>query len=120
MKKEIQVILDTDEARSGLFLHGNFAALHKDSDEEIAEKAIEHVGKFASRFGFELAPKKPALNADLEKTVTVKVNTKIARQMLDLAGFYSAYEKSDDEVFEMVMNMMSCYGATCKISFDDA
>jgi hypothetical protein len=86
----------------------------------IAEKAIEHVGKFASRFGFELAPKKPALNADLEKTVTVKVNTKIARQMLDLAGFYSAYEKSDDEVFEMVMNMMSCYGATYKISFDDA
>lgn len=112
MKKEIKVILDTDEARSGLFLNGNYAALHTDSDEEIAEKAIEHVGKFASKFGFEMAPKKPAMNTDFEKTVKVKVNTKIARRMLDVAGFHTAYEKSDEEVFEMVLDMMSCYGAT--------
>ena len=103
MKKEIKVILDTNEARSGLFMYGNYAAIHKDSDDEIAEKAIEHVGKFAFRFGFELAPKKPVLNADVEKTVTVKVNTKIARKMLDVAGFHTAYEKSDEEVFEMVL-----------------
>ena len=43
MKKEIKVIIDTDEARNGLFLNANYAALHKDSDEEIAEKALHTV-----------------------------------------------------------------------------
>ena len=112
MKKELTVILDTEEARSGLFLNGNFAGLYKDSDEEIAEKAIDHVGKFASQFGFELAPKKAPLNADVEKVVTVKVNTKIARQMLELAGYWNADKKSDEEVFAMVMRAIECYGAT--------
>lgn len=120
MKKEIKVILDTDEARNGLFLNSTYTALHKDSDEEIAAKAIEHVGKFASRFGFELAHEKPALNTDVEKTVTVKINTKIARQMLELAGFHDLNEKSDEEVFEKVMSMILCYGATYEESSDGA
>ena len=72
MKKELTVILDTMQAREGLFLNGNFSALNRDSDEEIAEKAIEHVGKFASQFGFALAPKRAPLNADVEKTMTKK------------------------------------------------
>lgn len=111
MKKEIKVIINTDKARDGLFKRC-FASLHRDSDEEIAEKAIAYVGEFASEFGFELAPQKQPLNADFEKTVTVKVNTQAARKMLDVAGFHTAYEKPDEEVFEMVMHMISCYGAT--------
>lgn len=112
MKKEIKVILDTEKARHGLLLNGNYAALHKDSDEEIAGKAIDHVGKFASKFGFELAPKKPVLNADFKKDITIKIDTKVARMMLGVAGYQGCKEKSDEEVFEMVMDMIFCYGAT--------
>lgn len=112
MKKELTIILDTEKARSGLFLEGNYSALQKDSDEEVTEKAIDRVGKFASQFGFELVPKKPALNADVEKVMTVKVNTKIARQMLRLAGYWDADKKSDEEVFALALSMNDCYGVT--------
>lgn len=117
MKKEIKVIIDTDEARRGLFLHGNFAALHKDSDEEIVNKAIEHVGEFASKFGFELAPKKPILNANVEKTMTVKINTQIARRMLGVAG-YNVAEKTDDEIVELALGVNSIYGVDYKCESD--
>ena len=114
MKKEIKVILDTDKARSGLFIYGDFFGTHTDSDEEIVEKAVKHVG----RFGFELAPEKPALNVDVEKTVNVKINTKVARTMLGLAGYHGLDKKSDEEIFEMAMDMVTCYGVTYEESED--
>lgn len=49
----------------------------------------------------------------MKKNVVVNVDTKIARTMLGIAGW--DYEKlktmSDDEVFEMVLDVMTCYGA---------
>ena len=118
MQKEIKVILDTDEARKGLFIHTDFVGLHKDSDEEIAEKAINHVEQFASKFGFSLAPEKPALNADVKKPVTVKVNTKVARTMLGIAGYHGLDQKSDEEIFAMAMDMVTCYGVSYEESVD--
>ena len=118
MKKELTVILDTDKARNSLSLHGNFAALHKDSDEEITEKAIEHVGKFASKFGFEMSPKQAPLNADVEKVMTVNVNTKIARKMLQIAGYHDVDSKSDEEIFAMALSMNDCYGVSYEESED--
>lgn len=115
MKKEVKFIVDSDKARKGLFINGNFASIYRDSDEQVVEKAVGHVEEFASNFGFELAPEIKPMNTNLEKTVTVKINTHVARQMLELAGFFSINEKSDDEVFEKVMSMILCYGATYEI-----
>ena len=113
VKKEITVIVDSEQARKGLFLHTdkyqNYYHLHKASDEEITNTALEHVGQFAQKFGFELAPQKPVFDTDMEKEVTIKVNTKIARQMLDVAG-YNTREMSNEEIFKLAMEMATDYG----------
>lgn len=50
----------------------------------------------------------------MERTVNINIDIKIARNMLGIAGFSKvAYQGSDEEVFNAVLDMISCYGATC-------
>jgi hypothetical protein len=52
----------------------------------------------------------------MTKNVTITIDIKIARKMLGVAGFYKQAEKmSDDEVFEKVLTLIECYGATSSI-----
>ena len=54
----------------------------------------------------------------MTKTVKITINIKTARTMLGVAGFNSRAiaELSDDEVFEKVLRMIECYGATSIVS----
>lgn len=53
----------------------------------------------------------------MKKIVEITVDTAIARQMLEVAGF--SLEKlrkaSDDEIFEKVLSMIDCYGAAFEV-----
>lgn len=48
------------------------------------------------------------------KNVKVTIDTKIARTMLGIAGwdYIKLKDMPDDEVFELTLHMMECYGAT--------
>lgn len=107
LKQEIRMVIDTDQARQGL-KHAGLEELYMDSDERIVERALNYV----ERFGFNKAHKNPTLNTNVEKSVTIKIDTKVARIMLGIAGFNDLGEKSDDEIFEMAMDMITCYGVT--------
>ena len=110
MKKEMRIVVDTEKARTGLFLHGNYN-VHNLSDDEILDAATKHVGEFASQFGFEEAQKQPELSECIERDVKIKIDTKIAKRMLGVAGFYDLEDKSDDDIVRMVLRMIECYGA---------
>lgn len=119
MKKEIKIVVDTDEARSGLILHGECDVFRQDTDEDIINKALNKVEAYNKRFGITVLKRsKPALNENIERNVNIKIDTKIARAMLGCAGF-NTDNKSDEEVFSMVLNLISCYGATCKFDRED-
>lgn len=53
----------------------------------------------------------------MTKEVKFTVDIAIARRMLHIAGF--SYEEThlatDDEIFEKVLSMIDCYGATFKV-----
>lgn len=53
----------------------------------------------------------------MTKTVKVTIDIDVARIMLGVAGFNSnkIKEASDDEIFEKVLSLIGCYGATFKI-----
>lgn len=52
----------------------------------------------------------------MEKTVKININIKVARSMLELAGFWKLAETgTDDEIFMQVLDMMTCYGTTTEI-----
>ena len=50
----------------------------------------------------------------MTKQVNVTVDIDVARVMLNLAGF-EVKGKSDDEMFEQVLEMMTDYGGTAEI-----
>lgn len=50
----------------------------------------------------------------VKKNMCISIDIDIARKMLDVAGYYDVYEKSDEEVFELVMKQIKCYCATYK------
>ena len=51
-----------------------------------------------------------------EKTVKVEIkDLKIARSMLEIAGYYNARKMTGEEVFNTVLGMIECYGAEWKI-----
>jgi hypothetical protein len=45
----------------------------------------------------------------IKKTMEVSVNIDNARKALEVAGYYDAAQKSDEEVFQMAINMNHCY-----------
>lgn len=48
----------------------------------------------------------------MEKIVRVEIkDLKIARSMLEVAGYYEARKMADEEVFNTVLHMIECYGA---------
>lgn len=52
----------------------------------------------------------------MEKIVRVEIkDLKIARSMLEVAGYYEARKMTDEEVFNTVLHMIECYGAEWKI-----
>ena len=52
----------------------------------------------------------------MEKTVKVEIkDLKIARSMLEVAGYYNARKMTDEEVFNTVLGMIECYGVEWKI-----
>lgn len=52
----------------------------------------------------------------MKRTVEVEIkDTKVARSMLEIAGYYNARQMTDSEVFNTVLHMIECYGAECKI-----
>ena len=52
----------------------------------------------------------------MEKIVRVEIkDLKIARSMLEIAGYYKARKMTDEEVFITVLHMIECYGAEWKI-----
>lgn len=53
----------------------------------------------------------------MKKTVEFTINISWARTMLKLAGFnYDEISRaSDDEIFEKVLTMTDCYGATFEV-----
>lgn len=55
----------------------------------------------------------------MEKTVNININIHAAREMLILAGFSQAWHASDEEIFRLVLNRISCYGTTCTIIEDE-
>lgn len=52
----------------------------------------------------------------MTKDVKITVDIAIARKMLHVAGFpYEETQRAtDDEIFEKVLSMIDCYGATFK------
>lgn len=48
----------------------------------------------------------------VKKTMEVSVNIENARKALEVAGCYNVHEKSDEEVFQMALNMNHCYAVT--------
>jgi hypothetical protein len=49
----------------------------------------------------------------MEKHLNVNININVAREMLMVAGFSQvAVHGSDEDVFNAVLNRISCYGAT--------
>lgn len=52
----------------------------------------------------------------MERIVKVNVDIKIARSMLGIAGFNKVATKgTDEDVFNQVLDMITCYGAQFKI-----
>ena len=53
----------------------------------------------------------------MTKTVEITVDIAIARRMLTVAGFRleEIRNATDDEIFEKVLAMNDCYGATFKV-----
>lgn len=52
----------------------------------------------------------------MKKTVKVTVDLKIARSVLRLADFLNLADNgTDEEIFNQVLGMMSCYGAKTEI-----
>lgn len=52
----------------------------------------------------------------ITKEVEVTINIDVARRMLKVAGFTTS-DKSDNEIFEMVLERMLKYGATTKTKY---
>ena len=54
----------------------------------------------------------------MTKEVRITVDIAIARRMLCVAGYSrdEIYRATDDEVFEKVLNMVDCYGATFEMN----
>lgn len=54
----------------------------------------------------------------MEKAVSITVDIEVARDMLQLAGFDpdEIENASEDEIFEKVLSLLDCYGATYKIN----
>jgi hypothetical protein len=52
----------------------------------------------------------------ITKNVKVTVDIETAKMMLEVAGcgYLQLQDKSDDEIFELVLHVMACYGATTK------
>jgi hypothetical protein len=48
----------------------------------------------------------------IKKTMEVSVNIDNARKALEVAGYYDIDKKSDEEVFQMAINMNHCYAVT--------
>lgn len=50
----------------------------------------------------------------MTKEIRVTVDIAIARRILCVAGFSfdEIYQATDDEIFEKVLSMIDCYGAT--------
>lgn len=51
----------------------------------------------------------------MEKRLSVNIDINVAREMLIMAGFSQAVRCSDEEIFNMVLDRISCYGATCTV-----
>lgn len=51
----------------------------------------------------------------IKKNVEVTVNIKIARMMLQVAGFHKVCDMSDNEVFEKALFMASEYGVEFEV-----
>lgn len=53
----------------------------------------------------------------MTKEVKLTVDIAIARRMLRVAGFSyeETHQATDDEVFERVLSMIDCYGATFEV-----
>lgn len=54
----------------------------------------------------------------MEKRLNVNIDINVAREMLIIAGFSQAVHCSDEEIFNMVLDRISCYGATCTVQQD--
>ena len=50
----------------------------------------------------------------IKKVMEVSVNVENARRALRLAGYYDVDKKSDEEVFQMALEMNDCYAVTSK------
>lgn len=51
----------------------------------------------------------------MKRVVEVEIkDLKVARSMLEIAGYYNARQMTDNEVFNTVLHMIECYGAECK------
>lgn len=48
----------------------------------------------------------------MKKIIKIEVDTKIARRLLNVAGYSNLEEKTDDEVARMALEMCSEYGVT--------
>lgn len=55
---------------------------------------------------------------NMTKNVAITLDIRVAKMMLGVAGFYHASELSDEEVFEKVLSLIDCYGATSIIKED--
>ena len=61
-------------------------------------------------------PRKREGGIKVTKNVTISINITAARKVLSIAGFCKqAEEMSDDEIFQKVLSMIECYGATSTI-----
>lgn len=47
----------------------------------------------------------------ITKTMEVSVDTKIAKNMLEIAGFH-VKDKTDEEIFDLAVSMSHCYAVT--------